>query len=109
MDVAAKLLEAQVLRIAIVDDDLSERINLEDLEIADRHAAALLNDAADPDREAYIQLLVREGRDPNSLEDIAEPLSDPAIRAAAPDRLRVAADSVLAARTDGAEPVRRVN
>lgn len=108
MDVAAKLAEAQVLRVAIVDDDLSERITLEDLETADRQVAALLNDEADPDREAYVALLVQEGRDPAALEDLAEPLSDPVIRAAAPNRIRAVADAVLAVRTDGAEPVRRV-
>lgn len=108
MDVNIKLAEAQVLRVAIVDDDLSERITLEDLEIADRHAAALLNDAADPDREAYLELLVREGRVPAQLEDLAEPLSEGAIRVAAPARLRAAADAAVIARTDRAEPVRRV-
>ena len=108
MDVAAKLAEAQVLRVAIVDDDLSERITLEDLEIADEQAAALLNDEADPDREAYLALLGQEGRVPAELEDLAEPLSEAAIRAAAPARLRDAALAALAARTDRAEPVRRV-
>jgi hypothetical protein len=108
MDVAAKLLEAQVLRVAIVDDDLSEQITLEDLEIADRQAAALLNDETDPDREAYVELLVREGRNPAALNDLAEPLSEEAIRAAAPARLRDAAEAARAARKDRAEPVRRV-
>jgi len=108
MDVNAKLMEAEVLRVAVVDDDLSERITLEDLEIADRQVAALLNDESDPDREAYVQLLVRVGRDPDTLHDIAEPLSDPSVRAAAPERLRSAADAVLATRTERAGPVQRV-
>ncbi len=108
MDVAAKLAEAQVLRVAIVDDDLSESIALEDLEITDPQAAALLNDDTDPDREAYWALLVQEGRDPAGLEDLAGPLSEAPIRAAAPERLRTAADATLAARRDRAEPVRRV-
>ena len=108
MDVAAKLLEAQVMRVAIVDDDLSQTISHEELEIADRQAAALLNDEADPDREAYIALLVREGRNPALLDDLAEPLSEEGIRAAAPPRLRAAAEAARAARMARAEPVRRV-
>lgn len=108
MDVAAKLLEAQVLRVAIVDDDLSERITREDLEVVDRQVAALLNDAADPDREAYIALLEQEGRDPLTLEDLAEPLSEEAIRAAAPARIRDAAEAVRVIRADRAESVLRV-
>jgi hypothetical protein len=108
MDVAAKLSEALVLRVAIVDDDLSDQITLEDLDTADWQAAALLNDEADPDREAYVELLVREGRNPMVLDDLAEPLSEESIRAAAPARLRDAAEAARAARTDRAEPVRRV-
>jgi hypothetical protein len=108
MDVAAKLAEAQVLRVAIVDDDLSERVSLGDLEIADPQAAALLNDETDPDRQVYLEVLVQQGWDPAALADLAEPLSEAAIRGAAPERLRIAADRALGERRDRAEPVRRV-
>ena len=108
MDIAAKLTEAQVLRVAIIDDDLSERLSSPDLREESPGAAALLNDRADPDRVAYMALLAEQGIDPATLADLAEPLADAAIRAAAPARLRNAADAALASRAQRAEPVRRV-
>lgn len=108
MDVAAKLAEAQVVRVAIVDDDLSARITSTDLELVDAAVARLLNDAADPSREAYLALLQREGKDLTRIDDLAEPLAEEAIRAAAPERIRRAAEAVLAARIERAEPVQRV-
>lgn len=108
MDVAAKLNDAQIRRVAIVDDDLSLRITRGDLEIVDSSAAALLNDPMDPDREAYWELLGDQGHDPDSLEDPAELLADEAIRRVAPERLRTAAEAVLATRAQNAEPVKRV-
>jgi hypothetical protein len=108
MDVAAKLAEAQIARVAIVDDDLSGRIALGDLEVADPRTAARLNDLTDPTREAYIGVLRAAGRNDAEIEDLAEPLGEAEIRAAAPDALRAAAERVLAARRDQAEPLRRV-
>ncbi|MEQ7754886.1 hypothetical protein [Xanthomonas sp. WHRI 8370] len=108
MDVAAKLNEAQILRVAVIDDDLSSRITHADLQIVDPHVAALLNDPTDPDREEYLALLTREGRVTDEMEDLAEPLAEEAIRAQAPARLRAAAESVLTARRGQAAPVQRV-
>jgi len=108
MNIAAKLAEAQITRVAIVDDDLSKRITSTDLQVESPHAAAALNDRTDPDRVAYIDLLRREGHNPDALDDLAEPLAEEAIRNQAPARLRAAAEAVLAARTDRAEPVLRV-
>ncbi|MCR6701287.1 MAG: hypothetical protein NVV68_09115 [Dokdonella sp.] len=108
MNITAKLTEAQIVRVAIVDDDLSKRITSADLQIENPHAAAALNDRADPDRVAYVDLLRREGHNPDGLDDLAEPLAEEAIRNQAPARLRAAAEAVLAARTDRAEPVLRV-
>ena len=108
MDVAAKLTEAQIVRVAIIDDDMSARITSADLQLQDAAVAALLNDRGDPDREAYVGLLMREGRDVAELPDLAEPLAEEAIREAAPERLRRAAEALLVARTERAEPVQRV-
>lgn len=108
MDVPAKLVEAQIVRVAVVDDDLSNRIQHADLELADRAVAALLNDPMDPDRGAYIDALIAMGRQPEHIDDLAEPLAEAAIRAAAPPRLRNAAEAVLRTRADRAEPVERV-
>lgn len=108
MDVAAKLAEAQVFRVAIVDDDLSERITSADIEVAAAAVARLFNDPADPDREAYLALLQREGKDLAQIGDLAEPLAEETIRAAAPERIRRVAEAVLAARKERAEPVVRV-
>jgi len=108
MDVAAKLNEAQILRVAVIDDDLSARISHADLQIADARVAALLNDPNDPDREAYVDLLTQEGRNPEAMDDLAEPLAEPVIRERAPARLRVAAEAVLTARQEHAAPVQRV-
>lgn len=108
MDIAAKLTEAQVVRVAIIDDDLSARITSADLQLENAAAAALLNDRADPDREAYVALLTRLERDPANLPDLAEPLAEVDIRAAAPTRLRLAAEAVLDARAGRALPVERV-
>lgn len=108
MDVAAKLREAQILRVAVIDDDLSARITHADLQIADARVAALMNDPTDPDREAYVALLTREGHVTDEMEDLAEPLAEEAIRAQAPERLRTAAEAVLTARQERAAPVQRV-
>lgn len=108
MDIAAKLTEAQIVRVAIVDDDLSARITSADLQAENAGAAALLNDRADPDREAYVALLTRLERDPAGMADLAEPLAETEIRDAAPARLRLAAEAVLAARAGRAAPVQRV-
>lgn len=108
MDVAAKLTEAQIMRVAIIDDDLSLRITSIDLQVENASAAALLNDRVDPDREAYVALLTREGLNVANVSDLAEPLAEATIRAAAPNRLRLAADGVLKSRADRAEPVQRV-
>lgn len=108
MDVAAKLNEAHILRVAVIDDDLSARISHGDLQITDARVAALLNDPNDPDREAYVGLLTREGRDPSAIEDLAEPLAEASIREQAPHRLRAAAEAVLGARQEQAAPVQRV-
>lgn len=108
MDVAAKLTEAQIVRVAIIDDDLSARITSADLQVESAGAAALLNDRVDPDREAYVALLTRDGRNVADLPDLAEPLAEATIRAAAPNRLRQAAEAVLGARAERAEPVQRV-
>ena len=108
MDVAAKLTEAQILRVALVDDDLSNRITHADLEIIDKNVAALLNDLTDPDRESYVTLLQGQGRNLAQIEDLAEPLAEEATRLAAPARIRIAAEAVLAARKTRAEPVQLV-
>lgn len=108
MDVAAKLNEAQILRVAVIDDDLSARITHADLQIENDRVAALLNDQTDPDREAYVELLTREGRAPDEMEDLAEPLAEEALRAQAPERLRTAAEAVLTSRQERAAPVQRV-
>ncbi|WP_199910286.1 hypothetical protein, partial [Xanthomonas fragariae] len=108
MDVAAKLNEAQIIRVAVIDDDLSARITHADLQIADAHVAALLNDLTDPDREEYLALLTREGRVPDEMDDLVEPLAEEAIRVQAPERLRTAAEAVLTARRGHAAPVQRV-
>lgn len=108
MDVAAKLVEAQIVRVAIIDDDLSMKISSVDLQLENAAVAALLNDRADPDRQAYLQLLNDTDPELARLADLAAPLADAAIRAAAPPRLRLAAEAVLTARADRAAPVRQV-
>lgn len=109
MDVAAKLAEAQIIRVAVVDDDLSSRITLADLEVIEEgRVARLLNDAADPTREEYVKVLTDAGLDPFAIEDLAEPLADEVIRNAAPPRLRLAAEQVLNTRREAGQLVERV-
>jgi hypothetical protein len=108
MDLTQSLADAGIARIAIVDDDLSERISTDDLLTVDRDLPAVLADPHDPDRTAYLALLTRLGREPDDLADLAESLSDPEVRAAAPERLRTAAERVLAVRHENAEPIRRI-
>src|SRR5579863_11611 len=108
MDLAERLAAAHITRIAIVDDDLSEGISIDDLQRVDPDVAALMADAQDPDRAAYMDLLLQLERQPDAGGDVAEPLSDPTVREQAPERIRHAADQVLAARHESAEPIRRV-
>ncbi|MGE4070211.1 MAG: hypothetical protein AB7E72_03480 [Lysobacterales bacterium] len=109
MDVAAKLAEAQIVRVAVIDDDLSTRITSADLQQQeDKGVVGLLNDRADPDREAYLSVLAKNEYKREEVPDLAEPLANPAVRAAAPSRLRQAAEAVLQARADRAAPVSKV-
>lgn len=106
MDIKAKLAEARIQRVAVVDDDFSKEITQADLEAYD--ASALLNDQMDPDRQAYWELLSANDIDPNDLADPASPLSIDDIRKAAPARLREAAETILSSRAQNAAPVELV-
>lgn len=108
MDLKKSLLDAKVIKIAIVDDDLSEDICTEDLLSIDGDVAALLGDPNDPDYEAYIEVLNRHGLNIETIPDIASPLSDKSIREEAPARLSDAVRKILEFRHDSAAPVRRV-
>lgn len=80
MDIAAKLAEAQIVRVAIIDDDLSARITHADLRAKNEGAAALLNDRADPDRAAYLELLAQRDIAVTAGGDLAEPLAQADVR-----------------------------
>lgn len=108
MDLKKSLLDAKVIKVAIVDDDLSESICMADLISIDGDIAALLGDPHDPDQETYIRILIDRGFNIEALHDIAEPLSEKSIREDAPARLKEAANKVLEFRHGNAAPVRRV-
>ena len=108
MDVAAKLTEARIVRVAIIDDDLSVLITEEQLRAQSASAAAILNDRGDEDRAAYVAQLTALGRPVATMADLVSPLAEEPIRTAAPVRLRTAAEQLLAARAQSAEPVRAV-
>lgn len=109
MDFSEVLMQASITRVAIVDDDLSGNITTPDLLTIDGDLEALLSDPNDPDSQQYQELLASLGHDYDELEDKATPLSDPAIAAQAPARLRQAAEQVLEARASNAEPVARLH
>ena len=109
MDFSESLMQANIKRVAIVDDDLSRSITTHDLLTIDGDLEALLSDPSDPDSQQYQELLSTLGYDYDSLEDKAEPLSDPTLAAQAPARLRYAAEQVLEARSSNAEPVARLH
>lgn len=109
MDFSEVLMQASITRVAIVDDDLSGNITTPDLLTIDGDLEALLSDPNDPDSQQYQELLASLGHDYDELEDKATPLSDPAIAARAPARLRQAAEQVLEARASNAEPVARLH
>ncbi|WP_426221115.1 hypothetical protein [Pseudomonas sp. DWRC2-2] len=107
MDLKKSLLDAKVIKVAIVDDDLSEDICTADLLSIDGDIAALLGDPHDPDYEAYIGVLTKHGFNIETIHDLATPLSDKSIREEAPARLRDAVHQVLEFRYGNAAPVRR--
>ncbi|WP_444756767.1 hypothetical protein [Pseudomonas sp. A014] len=109
MDLKKSLHEAKVIKIAIIDDDLSQDISTADLLSIDGDIAALLGDPHDPDYEAYAGVLNKHGLDIETIPDPATPLSDKAICEEAPTRLSDAVRKVLEARYDSAAPVRRVH
>ncbi|VVM38166.1 hypothetical protein PS634_00133 [Pseudomonas fluorescens] len=109
MDFSEVLMQASITRVAIVDDDLSRNITTPDLLTIHGDLEALLSDPNDPDSQQYQELLASLGHDYDQLEDKATPLSDPAIAAQAPARLRQAAEQVLEARASNAEPVARLH
>ncbi|MCC4590261.1 hypothetical protein LL974_03820 [Xanthomonas campestris pv. cannae] len=108
MDLRASLADAQIVRVAIVDDDLSGVISTGSLRQVDDNLEALLVDVHDPDRQAYLQVLKDQGYDLSDIADLAHPLSEQSVRDAAPEVLRSAAEKILEARRDSAEPVDRV-
>lgn len=108
MDLATSIANAQIVRVAIVDDDLSLQISTEDLRRIEADVASLLGDPSDPDRTAYLALLTESGREWEGLPDLASPLGEAEVRDRAPERLKNAALAVLSARFENAEPVRRI-
>ncbi|CAG75777.1 hypothetical protein ECA2877 [Pectobacterium atrosepticum SCRI1043] len=108
MDLKKSLIDSKIIKVAIVDDDLSNAIAMADLETIDRDITGLLGDPNDPDCQVYYDILTSAGYNISKLGDLAQPLSDKAIREQAPERLKNAANSVLAFREGNAEPVRRV-
>ena len=108
MDLRASLAAARIVRVAIVDDDLSGLISSADLRRVDDNLEALLVDVSDQDHQAYIRVLKDRGYELADITDLAHPLSEQAVRDAAPEVLRNAAERILEARRDSAEPVERV-
>ncbi len=108
MDLKKSLFDAKIIKIAIIDDDLSENICTADLQTIDGDVAALLGDPHDPDYEAYIAILTSHGFNIDTIHDLATPLSHKYIRDEAPARLKDAVSKILDARHDSAAPVRRV-
>lgn len=86
MDIQKSFTESKILKVAIVDDDLSDLITMDDLNTIDKDIASLLGDPSDPDCESYHELLASEGYDLDEIEDLAQPLSNKSIREKAPER-----------------------
>ncbi|HBB3095909.1 TPA: hypothetical protein KAC79_004965 [Escherichia coli] len=108
MDIQKSFTESKILKVAIVDDDLSDLITMDDLNTIDKDIASLLGDPSDPDCESYHELLASEGYDLDEIEDLAQPLSNKSIREKAPERLKNAANKIIEFRYDNAKPIRRV-
>ncbi|PBK03653.1 hypothetical protein CNQ84_13840 [Pseudomonas abyssi] len=108
MDLKKTLLDAKIIRVAIIDDDLSESIRTSDLITIDGDIEALLGDLHDPDYEAYVKVLTNHGYNVESMPDLAVPLSKKTICEESPARLRNAAKKVIESRHGNAEPVRRI-
>lgn len=108
MDLKKSLIDSKIIKVAIVDDDLSNDITMADLEIIDGDITGILGDPNDPDYQDYCELLNSSGYDIDELSDLAQPLSNEAIREQAPERLKNAAGRVLDFRDGNAEPVKRV-
>jgi hypothetical protein len=108
MDLRKSLADAHMTRVAIIDDDLSGVISTANLRQVDDSLEALLADVHDPDRLAYLQVLSDHGYITADIADLAQPLSEQAVRDAAPESLRTAAEKILEARRSNAEPVVRV-
>lgn len=105
MDLSEHLREANIVRVAIVDDDLSTQISGADLSKVDGLLQDQLADLNDPDRDAYFSILREHGIDIDTLADPAMPLSNPEIRDVAPGCFRGAAERVLEDRHNSARRV----
>ncbi|PXV76611.1 hypothetical protein [Pantoea sp. PNA 03-3] len=108
MDLKKSLIDSKIIKVAIVDDDLSNDITMADLEIIDGDITGILGDPNDPDYQDYCELLTSFGYDIDKLSDLSQPLSNEELREQAPERLKSAAGRVLDFRDGNAEPVRRV-
>lgn len=101
MDIKGFYKSAKISRVAIIDDDLSQKITLDDIEkYVGKAEADVLRDVSDPDCASFISILQSKGIPCKSKEDRASALSIPEIRLISPDRIREAADMVLSRRQD---------
>jgi hypothetical protein len=102
--------DADIQRIAIIDDDLSSIISLSDLVKVDNGngIADILSDKTDPSHIEYLKQLTAQSLPHNSPEEMASNLSDENVRAKAPEELRSLANLILQNRNDAAEPVHKI-
>ena len=102
--------DADIQRIAIIDDDLSSIISLSDLVKVDNGngIADILSDKTDPSHIEYLKQLTAQSLPHNSPEEMASNLSDENVRAKAPEELSSLANLILQNRNDAAEPVHKI-
>lgn len=89
---------AGIKRVAFVDDDVGERITLDQLMEHDADTAGTLNDAEDPARMALVALLMDKGKAFEDEGALLEGLNDANLRAELPERYREAVGTLLAER-----------
>ena len=99
---------ASISRIAIIDDDLSTDISLDNIRSYDVDTANVLADPDDQDTETFVELLKELGIDNTKPEDLVEALGHEDIRDKAPEKFRNIVNNIISERQGQAAPINKL-
>lgn len=99
---------ASINRIAIIDDDLSTDVSLDDIRSSNEDVVSILGDSDDPDTDKFIKLLKELGINNSTLEDLVEALGREDIRDKVPEKFRDVVNNILSDRQGRAAPINKL-